>query len=247
MLSGRRKGILTTLLLVAGVAAAAPHEVAAQEGFVGWVGLYSHDRLGWLENENRIAELCPPSADLETCRATMLAPITDTLPLHSGPRDSSSPVGALLVVLSPVTGMSALFVDAKSGVERPFVPDVFLQDWGYGPFFHQTFVQRVDDWFQLPAGPWDTPVWVHLGGDGPAPSLMSVHPEDIVELRGRGMFVVQASPSGLVLRSEQPADLWCHEEDPPPLVEDRPVFYPRSELLDEQGHLLIRPKYLKGC
>ena len=148
---------------------------------------------------------------------------------------------------APGRGVSAQFHEAESPTIIPFVPDVFLQDWGYGPYFHQTIVRREGDWFQLPPGPWETEVWLRRGGSGSAPSLIYVHAGDILELDGQGMYVVAAGADTLALRTEQPADMWCREGDPPPLVEDASASYSRRALLDTLGHLMIRPKYLKGC
>ena len=236
-----------SLLLLTCIAAGAAPRCSAQEGFLGWVGLHAQDRLGWLENENRIGDLCPATVDQAVCRAEVLAPTVDTFPLYAAAAESSRRVGALLVESAPGRGISAQFQATESEEISPFVPDVYLQDWGYGPYFHQTIVRREGSWFQLPPGPWETAVWIRRGNRGSAPSLLYVHPGDIIELGGRGKYVVAASGDTLALREEQPADLWCREGDPPPLVEDRPVSYARIDLVDAQGHLLIRPKYLKGC
>ena len=127
------------------------------------------------------------------------------------------------------------------------MPDVFLQDWGYGPYFHQTITQQQGDWFQLPTDPWEVPVWLHRGSESSRPSVIYVQPQDIVEIEGRGMYVVAAEAEALVLRTEQPADLRCDEGDPPPLVPDEPTRHSRADLVDARGHLIVRPKYLKGC
>ena len=160
---------------------------SAQPGFPGWVGLYAPSRLAWLENENRISELCSNA------------------------------------------------------------PDLYLQDFGYGPYFHQTFVRRQGDWFLLPRNPWATEVWLHRPGEQAQASVIDVQAGDIIELNGEGMVVVAAESDALSLCSEQPADLWCEEGDPPALVAVTPSRLTRPELLDGDGHLVIRPKYLKGC
>ena len=61
------------------------------------------------------------------------------------------------------------------------------------------------------------------------------------------MYVVGAESDALSLRSEQPADSWCEEGAPPPLAAEEPIRYTRDELVDSNGHLVIRPKYLQGC
>lgn len=236
-----------TLVLAHCVLLAAP-AIHAQEGFRGWVGLHNPDRIGWLENENRLGELCPDAANRESCRRQVLTPAQDVYPLYAAPDESSPHLGDLLVQTAPGRGFTVQFRAAGSDTAVSFVPDVFLQDWGYGPpYFHQTIVGQQGAWFQLPPDPWEGPVWIRRGSETSRPSIVSVQPQDIVEIEGQGMFVVAVEPDALLLRAEQPADLWCREGDPPPLVENEPTRYARSDLVDARGHLIIRPKYMKGC
>ena len=221
--------------------------VGAQPGFRAWVGIYAPTRLGWLENENRISEFCGNSTDVSACYSEMLGPAVDVYTLHAEANDSSARIGELIVVAVPGRGLSAHFRRLGARETITFVPDLFLQDWGYGPFFHQTITQRQGDWFQLPRNPWETPVWLHRPSEREQPSVIAVQAGDILELRGAGMYVVAAEAEALLLRSEQPADLWCQEGDPPPLVDEQPMRLSREELVDSNGHLVFRLKYLKGC
>ena len=221
--------------------------IQAQERFRGWVGLDNPARHGWLENENRIGELCADSANREACRKEMLTPAVDVYTLHAEPNQSSPHLGDLLVQATPGRGLTVQFRAAGSATAVSFVPDVFLQDWGYGPYFHQTIARQEGDWFQLPRDPWQVPVWLRRGSEISRPSIIYVRPGDIVEIDGEGMYVVAVERDALLLRAEQPADLWCREGDPPPLIPDAPVRYSRTDLIDVRGHLIVRPKYLKGC
>jgi hypothetical protein len=219
--------------------------VEAQEPFLGWVGIYAPARIGWLENENRIDALCAEARNRDTCRSDMLRPAVDTFVVYAGPDEGTERRGAIVVETVPGRGLSAAFRAAEADTSIRFAPDVYLQDWGYGPYFHQTVTQRTGEWFQLPPSPWPEAVWVRIADhDG---SLLHVHTGDIVELDGEGMYVVATEADAVQLRREQPADLWCREGDPPPLVEDVPTRYSRAQLLDDDGHLRIRPKYMKGC
>lgn len=234
-----------SLLLAVAIATWVPPDALAQ-GFPGWVGLHREERLPWLENENRLGELCANVQDVDTCYEEALRPAVDVFSLHAGPDASSARVGELIVIAVPGWGFSAHF-RTDEGETVPITPDVFLRDWGYGPpYFHQTFVVRTGTWFQLPRDPWGGPVWMDRTGDS-VPSILEVQAGDILELSGRGMFVVSANADALELRPEQPADMWCREGEPPPLVPAEPTVYSRSELVDDRGHLTIRPKYMKGC
>lgn len=235
------------LALAASAGVATPAAVRAQEGFAGWVGLFDASQVGWLENENRLGELCADQATLEACYARTLGPAVSVHSLYAAPDESARRLGDLVVVATPGRGLSAHVRPEGATQAIPFTPDLFLQDWGYGPYFHQTIAARAGDWFQLPRHPWPEAAWIRLTGNGPDPSVITVMPGDILELDGTGWFVIAAERDALVLRAEQPADLWCEGGEPPPLAPAEAVRLPRARLLDPDGHLRIRPKYLKGC
>ena len=218
----------------------------SQEGFRAWVGLYDPGLLGWLENENRIGELCGDAADPGTCYADHLRPAISVYPLHREADASSPLLGELVVAAVPGRGFSAHFRAAGSSRTVPFEPDLYLQDWGYGPYFHQTVVAQEGDWFGLPSDPWDGPAWVHRGSEA-RDLVMRVHAGDIIEFEGQGSYVVEAESDALVLRREQPADMWCEAGDAPPVVAAPSRRVPRAALSDSVGRLSFRPRYLKGC
>ncbi len=224
----------------------APSAGQSQEGFRAWVGLYDPSAVGWLENENRIDELCRDADDPGACYEEHLRPAITVYPLHREADASSAWIGDLVVAAVPGRGLSAHFRAAGSGRTISFEPDVYLQDWGYGPYFHQTVLTQRGNWFQLPPDPWDEPVWMYHGRGGEA-SLIRVHTGDIIERSGEGSYVVEAEPDVLVLRPEQAADMWCEGGDPPSIVMTDPRRVPRAELSDSVGRLLFTPRYLKGC
>ena len=129
-----RKGwlVFLGLLLLAATGA------NAQNGFRAWVGLYDPAHLGWLENENRFGQLCTDSSTLTDCYSEHLAPLVSVYPLHIEPDSSSRRSGDLIVAAVPGRGLSSHFRVAGSRQATPFTPDLYLQDWGYGLYFHQT-------------------------------------------------------------------------------------------------------------
>lgn len=212
-----------------------------------WVGLYDDAQLGWLENENRLRELCPDAGGLDACYARVLAPRVTVHHLYAAPDSASRSIGDLVVVATPGRGLTAHFRAADAAEAVSFVPDLFLQDWGYGPYFHQTAAGRTGTWFRLPRHPWPEPVWLHRPAEAARPSIITVSPGDLVAFDGTGWYVVTVSGAGLVLRAEQPADHWCEEGAPPPLAPAEAVSIAYDRLYDANGHLLVRPTYLKGC
>ncbi len=230
-----------------GLALLSVPRIYAQEGFRAWVGLHDPAHLGWLENENHLGELCTDSSTLSDCYSKHLAPLVSVYPLHIEPDSSSHRLGDLIVVSVPGRGHSSHFRVAGSRQGTPFTPDLFLQDWGYGPFFHQTVSAQSGNWFKLPRGPWEEEVWVHRESESERSSMIPVQPGNIIEMGGSSWYVLAAESDALLLRPEQPADLWCEQGDPPTVIPTEPTRFSRKEFLDSDGHLVFRLKYLKGC
>ena len=238
-----RAWLLTVAVLGALLGSPVPGE--AQSVFRGWVALYGDDQLSWLSNEYRLDRLCPDPETADACRAEMMRPLVVARELRRAPDPAAPSAGRLRVIATPSQALRVEWLAPGSTEPVPFEPDLFLADWGYGPYFHQTFTERVGSWYALPAAPWPEPVWLEVDSIGDR--VRSVGPEEIVEMDGEGWIVLEAGPDALTMRPEQEADMWCRPEEPPPLRPVEPSRFTRVELLDGRGHLKIRPKYMKGC
>ena len=247
----------SVVFLAAGLSS--PCDARAQEGGPPeWVGLYSLELIGWLENENRLDEICGRGAlqptEVYRCREAALEPKVLAIPLRTGPSDEARIVGRLIVVAVPGRGLSAHYTPSgtpeATGRETavvPLNPDLYLRDWGYGPYFHHSFLQRDGNWFLLPERPFEQAVWIDIEEAFGHVSLIGVSEGDILTSPDGDWFVEGVREDGIRVRDEQPADQWCEPTDAPP-VQPAPVHLrPNRELRDNHGHLLIRPKYLKGC
>jgi hypothetical protein len=221
----------------------------AESSEMGWVGLYSTALIEWLENENRLDSFCAEffgNADArDRCRADKLLPRPLVVPLRAGPTLSSKPSGFILLLATPGKGLRFFYVPSIGGSPREFEPDLNMQDWGYGPYFHQTYVERRGDWFLLPADPFPVPTWFNARDlDSEAHTLgvggIVEGPEGSLVILGVERNVVRARP-------EQPADMWCESDAPPPLKPWLELRIPRRDLYGPTGHLRISPKYMKGC
>jgi hypothetical protein len=130
---------------------------------LGWVGLYNNQLIEWLENENRLDELCAQFAgrtdQRDRCRLEKLEPRPYVVPLRAAPSASSRWVGSLLLLATPGKGLHFFYAGQGGGLPREFTPDLHLQDWGYGPYFHQTYLERRGDWFLLPEDPFPMNTW----------------------------------------------------------------------------------------
>ena len=111
------------------VLAVAVTGAAGQEGaFRAWVGLHNPERVGWLENENQVSNLCSSAEDLGSCYGEMLAPAIDVYLLYVD-RDTTSPsIGDLIVATVPGRSLTGYYRPIDAGQGIPFHPDVFLQD-----------------------------------------------------------------------------------------------------------------------
>jgi hypothetical protein len=212
------------LVIFVGAALSSIPEANAQEAFRAWVALYDSQQTSWLENENRVnsGELCREASDFSECYSAMMRPYVSVHELRAEPDETSGVVGELIIVAVPGRGLSSHFRSSGSAGSVVFLPDLFLQDWGYGPYFHHTLSQKQGNWFQLPPDPWGEAVWIHLGQDSLDSSVISVTAGDIIDLNGAGMYVVSAAANSLTLRAEQPGDLWCEVGDPPPILPEVP-------------------------
>ncbi len=212
----------------------------------GWVGLYSHDMVAWLENENQLQKLCPGNAsEASRCREATMAPKLLVINLYSGPDPKAGSRGSILVQATPGVGLRFFFVRMTGGAPVEFEADFTVRDWGYGPFFHQTYLDRRGDWFQLPEDPFPQGTWFNardLGGD---PDIRLV--EGIVE-SPQGHLLILGREEGIIrARLEQPADMWCDSDPAPPLTPWKELRIPTAEFYDAKGHLIVSPAYPKGC
>jgi hypothetical protein len=87
-------------------------------------------------------------------------------------------------------------------------------------------------------------VWVHRESESEHSSVILVQSGDIVEISGSSWYVIAAEPDALLVRAEQPADFWCEQGDPPSVTPSEPTRFSREELLDSDGRLVFRLKYL---
>lgn len=241
---------LLTLTVAHAPAPYAMQRATTQARELAWVGLFNGELVGWLENENRLAELCTAregSHEWHECRASKLEPKLTVIPVRAAPEAGARRLGEIVVVALPGQGLKAFA--AAGSLAAQFTPDLFDQDWGYGPWFHQTILTRRGSWFRVPvsaigpgwinAAEWSTP-----GADS---GVKTVEAGDIIITPRGDMFVLGVGEHVLRVRPEQKSDMWCQAGDPPPLAPWQEIRIPFDELFDAKDHLLIRYKYTRGC
>lgn len=221
---------------------------------LAWIGLFNGALLGRLENENRLDALCPGepwTVGWQDCRAEKLGPGVAVIPLRAEPCADAQRLGEIVLVALPGRGLQAF---ASAGRQaRPFTPDLFDGDWGYGPYFHQTILGRQGNWLRVPV-PSSGAAWVNAEDwlDAASPAweetvLRTVRAGDIMRTPLGDMFVLGVEEQVLRVRPEQPSDMWCREGEPPAPEAWQEIRIPFSRLFDPEGHLLISYKYTRGC
>lgn len=237
----------TVIIVVGSILPAAQLRRAPAD--LAWIGLYSNQLIEWLENENRLDELCPEiggNADERVrCRANKLQSRPYLVVLRSGPTASASSNGSLLLLATPGKGMQFFYAPASGGAPRAFTPDLNLPDWGYGPYYHETFLERRGDWFLLPEDPFPAGAWFNPRDLGDEPHLLPV--AGIVTTQRGNLVVLSVDRDTVRARPEQAADVWCKSGAPPPLQPWTEVRIPRVDLYSRTGHLLVVPAHMKGC
>ena len=217
----------------------------------GWVGLYTNALIDWLENENRLNSLCAHTASgtaqRDECRKEMLKPRLYEIQLRKEPHANAMSAGTIVVEATPGRGLRAFYRPAPGAVTTEFVPDLYDVDWGYGPYFHQTFLDQRGSWFLLPAAPLPRPAWVNPSEFGNNANVRMLRVEDIVTTPSGDLFVLGIEAGAIRARAEQEVDMWCEEGDPPPLQAHKEILIEADELYSETGHLLVHIKYTRGC
>ena len=217
----------------------------------GWVGLFSDSLIGWLENENRLASLCGQTsaniAEQDECRQSMLEPRLLEIRLRRAPEAGAAPAGIIVLEARPGRGLRAFYRAEARAPATQLVPDLYDVDWGYGPYFHQTFLERRGSWFLLPAGPLPQPAWLDLGEFGDDSNVRMLQAGDIVTAPVGDLFILGVDVGSMRARLEQQADMWCEAGYPPPLSSYEEVLLTPEDLYSGSGHLRVKIKYTRGC
>jgi hypothetical protein len=217
---------------------------------IAWLGLYNAALVEWLENENRLDELCgaadAPAPKSRECRDEKMKPRRHVVPLRAVPDVTAPVVGELVVEATPGQGLRAYYRSAPHS-EMEFVPDLFDADWGYGPFFHQTVLERRGAWFRLPSGPFSHAVWMNASDLAIEPDVRLLTVGEVVKFRGRDLVFLGVAQGMARLRPEQSGDMGCEEGEPPISKPAPEVPIPVEKLYGVTSHLLVDIKYKRGC
>ncbi len=247
-----KKMLLDSIMLLAMFLLSPISHLAAEEAqlsSIGWVGLWNEEMLEWAENENRIDRLCPRSMSqdaYEKCRRNHLAKKTWIIQAYKSPRNTSEKVGGLSITVKPGSSFVASFKDNKGKI-RDFEPDLYDQDWGYGPFFHQTVLERKHDWIRIPIRSLDTPIWINPRDRIRNLDIITVAEGVVYMLNAESIVITKQEGDTVFFRIEQQSDMWCNDGTPPKLNASEVKQINIQQLYDSRNHLILDIKYKRGC
>jgi hypothetical protein len=251
MAIGRTIGVVVSILLALGpMSAARAGPASADPARIGWIGLYTDELIAWLENENRLSTLCGVAEETAAwygCRTERLAPKTAVVRLRTAPARRAAHAGDLVITAIPGKGLHAGYVSAIGGRAHPITPDLYDGDWGYGPYFHMTIVERRGAWIRLPDDPFPPSTWLNVDDLGPASPFRWLEPGEIVTSPIGDLFVLGVGPALVRARPEQARDMPCDADEQEPVAPFTEVRLTGPTLYTPTGHLRLRIKYTRGC
>ena len=227
------------------------------ERVVEWVGLFNYAMVNHLEGGNKYTRQksqSPPPENLEVLRQKLLTPRAWRIAVRKEPDVNSEEIGVIEITATPddglipgsQVGLTAAFRPTASDSPIPFVPDLFDRDWGYGPWFHQTALDRKDHWFRLPKNPLPEPGWISADDLGEEPHVVRLQVGSVYILDDRSITIVGSDSDTVRIRNEQDGDFFCGDD--PPAIEPADIArIPYKDLYDKDGHLRLKKKYTRGC
>lgn len=216
---------------------------------IGWVGLWNEEMVEWAENENRMYNLCPKTMSQELynkCKINNLAKKVWLIPAYKSPNNISEKIGVILVTVKPGSSFIASFKN-KKGIERGFEPDLFEQDWGYGPYFHQTYLEIKKDWIKIPINSLNVPVWINPRGSIKNLSTIAVTKGVVYKLGDESIVIIKQEGDTVFYRKVLKSDMWCNTGTPPDITSRKIKKIKIKQLYNSNMNLLLDIKYKRGC
>lgn len=222
---------------------------ASKSSLIGWVGLWNEEMVEWVENQNRIYNLCPKSLTqdaYEKCRRTNLSKKVWAIETYSGPDKKSGKIGEIKITVNPGNPFISSF-ESSSGKISQFEPDLYEQDWGYGPFFHQTVLEQRGDWFRIPLTTSNSSAWINLKASIQHVDIITINEGTVYTLDSASIVITNIAENSVSYRVENESDMWCDTGSPPQQPKSTTKTIKINELYDMYNHLKLDVKYKRGC
>ena len=220
---------------------------------LAWIGLYNSEMVDWLEKKTNPPrdEKKPDPHALPWRQFSVDSYKYDSqcillLPVFKAPSANSERMGYILLAPQPPKGLWAYFIPEATGIAMSFLPDLYDVDWGYGPWFHQTILEKSGNWIKLPKKPFPEPVWLDSSKLAQKPDVKEVMLGEIYLLGDESILILDFDDTGIIVRPEQEADFCCCT-DPPAIQPFTSRHIPYTDLFDKDGHLKLDYKYKRAC
>jgi len=220
----------------------------ANPSLIGWVGFWNEEMVKWAENENQISSLCPENLSQEEqrkCKAENLPEKVWTIHAFNQPDTKSGKTGEIFTSVKPGDPFVSSF-KSPSGEISQFEPDLYDQDWGYGPYFHQTIVEQKGDWLKIPLTPLTASAWINPGTAIQRLDIIPIRKGPVYTLNTESIVITEIGKETVSYRLENSADMWCNEGAPPKSPAGDIKTIKIGELFSN-GHLKLDIKYKRGC
>lgn len=215
----------------------------------GWVGLWNEEMVEWAENENRIHRLCEKSKlsqdQVAECKKKYLSSKTWSITAFSSPNKKSEKLGEILITVKPGSSFLAT-IKPKNEKEIDFTPDLYDRDWGYGPYFHQTILDKKSDWLQVALLGLKAPAWINPKNDIKFEDIKSIELGNIYSFNSKSIVIIKKDNKAIKYRMENKSDMWC-DVGTPPKIPSGEIKTINIKDLFENGHLKLDIKYKRGC
>jgi hypothetical protein len=220
----------------------------AEVSDTGWIGLWNEEMIEWAENENQIYRLCEKDKlspeQLEQCKEKHLSSKIWSINVHSEPSKNSPKLGEIQITVTPGSSFQAS-IKSKNNKLIEFTPDLYDQDWGYGPYFHQTILKQKE-WFEVAIPGVNSFAWINPKADIQYIDIKTIEIGQVYTFNSNSIVIVKIDNGSIKYRIENKSDMWCDVGTPPKVPDGEVKSINISDLINN-GHLLLDIKYKRGC
>ncbi len=166
------------------------------------------------------------------------------LDVFTEPNRNSEKLGLIKVSGNPDEGLTFFYIDEKNSTSIRFYPDMYQEAYDYGPYIHQTVLDRKGNWFLLPKIPFDRNVWVYIAN----PDVLELEIGEVYFFNKKSITITNIGKDKIEFRHELPSDMDCGEAK-------KNVFKDKVQtrsleckgFFDLNMHNKLIIKYMKGC
>ena len=177
-----------------------------------------------------------------------------TVPVYASSDPDTDSIGSISIEFVPNKGLSAEYNAINSATGVWVKPHLFDSDYGYGPYFHLTIIEKKNSLYKIRITDSEH-YWAdfaaEFGANNIAIIYLNANEHRILNWEnGNGdiesIFVEHADADSLVVRSEQPIDMECGNKSLR-YAPYRTQLVPMSEWIKPTGESRFNIPYTRGC